>query len=70
MAVAAADQRQAGPGAPQSKANSFAREKAPLCHPGRLRAKLHQIARAYRERFNQDAVILDRTPVEETVWRR
>ena len=35
-----------------------------------VNAKLDEIARAYRERFNQDAVILDRTPVEETVWRR
>jgi len=33
-------------------------------------AKLAEIARAYRQRFNQDAVILDRTPVEETIWRR
>jgi hypothetical protein len=33
-------------------------------------AKLAEIARAYRQRFNQDAVILDRTPVQETVWRR
>jgi hypothetical protein len=33
-------------------------------------AKLDQIARAYRQRFNQDAVILARTKVEETFWRR
>ena len=36
----------------------------------RLNAKLAEIAKAYRQRFNQDAVILDRTPIEETVWRR
>jgi hypothetical protein len=33
-------------------------------------AKLAEIAQAYRQQFNQDAVILDRTPIEETVWRR
>jgi hypothetical protein len=35
-----------------------------------VNAKLAEIARTYRQRFNQDAVILDRTPIEETVWRR
>ena len=33
-------------------------------------AKLEEIARAYRQRFNQDAVILVRTPAEQTIWRR
>ncbi len=33
-------------------------------------AKLAEIAKTYRQQFNQDAVILDRTPIEETVWRR
>lgn len=32
--------------------------------------KLAEIARAYRQQFNQDAVILTRTPIEETLWRR
>jgi hypothetical protein len=35
-----------------------------------VNAKLAEIAKAYRERFNQDAVILARTPIEETFWRR
>jgi hypothetical protein len=35
-----------------------------------VNAKLDEIARTYRQKFNQDAVILDRTQVEETVWRR
>jgi hypothetical protein len=35
-----------------------------------INAKLDEIARTYRQKFNQDAVILDRTPVEETIWRR
>jgi hypothetical protein len=33
-------------------------------------AKLDEIARTYRQRFNQDAVILVRTPIEEKYWRR
>jgi hypothetical protein len=33
-------------------------------------AKLEQIALAYRQRFNQDAVLRVRTPIEETFWRR
>jgi hypothetical protein len=33
-------------------------------------AKLDEIARTYRQRFNQDAVILARTRIEETFWRR
>lgn len=33
-------------------------------------AKLAAIAQAYRQRFNQDAVILVRTPAEETFFRR
>jgi hypothetical protein len=33
-------------------------------------AKLAEIAKAYRERFNQDAVLLVRTPAEMTFWRR
>jgi hypothetical protein len=35
-----------------------------------VNAKLDEIARAYRQRFNQDAVVLVRTPIEETWWRR
>ena len=33
-------------------------------------AKLEEIARAYRQRFNQDAVMGVRTPVGLTFWRR
>jgi hypothetical protein len=33
-------------------------------------AKLEEIARAYRQRFNQDAVMDVRTPVGLTIWRR
>lgn len=33
-------------------------------------AKLDQIARAYRERFNQDAVLGIRTPATSRLWRR
>ena len=33
-------------------------------------AKLEEIARAYRERFNQDAVMGVRTTAELTFWRR
>lgn len=33
-------------------------------------AKLAEIAQAYRQRFNQDAVILVRTPATQTFWRR
>lgn len=32
--------------------------------------KIDEIARAYRERFNQDAVLLVRTPAEMKLWRR
>ena len=35
-----------------------------------VNAKLAEIARTYRQRFNQDAVVLVRTPIEETWWRR
>lgn len=33
-------------------------------------AKIAEIAQAYRERFNQDAVLLVRTPAEMKFWRR
>jgi hypothetical protein len=33
-------------------------------------AKLAEIAQAYRQRFNQEAVMGVRTPVEQTLWRR
>ncbi len=33
-------------------------------------AKLDEIARAYRQRFNQDAVMQVRSPAEQTFWRR
>lgn len=33
-------------------------------------AKLDEIARAYRQRFNQDAVMCIRMPVEQKFWRR
>lgn len=33
-------------------------------------AKLEEIARAYRTRFNQDAVMRIRAPAELTFWRR
>lgn len=33
-------------------------------------AKLEEIARTYRQRFNQDAVMSVRTPAGMTLWRR
>lgn len=33
-------------------------------------AKLEEIAQAYRQRFNQEAVLGVRTPAETTLWRR
>lgn len=36
----------------------------------RVDAKLEEIAHAYRQRFNQDAVMGVRTPVYLTFWKR
>lgn len=33
-------------------------------------AKVAEIAQAYRQRFNQEAVLQIRTPAEQTLWRR
>ena len=33
-------------------------------------AKLAEIAKAYRSRFNQEAVMMVRTPATQTFWRR
>jgi hypothetical protein len=35
-----------------------------------VNAKFDEIAQAYRQQFNQDAVVLVRTPIKETSWRR
>ena len=43
-----------------------------VVHPAdpAIDAKLDQIAKAYRQRYNQDAVMRIRTPAEQTFWRR
>ena len=33
-------------------------------------AKLREIAQIYRQRFNQEAVLFVRSPIEQTLWRR
>jgi hypothetical protein len=33
-------------------------------------AKLREIAQIYRQRFNQEAVLFVRAPVEQALWRR
>lgn len=43
-----------------------------IVHPAdpAIDAKLDEIARAYRQRFNQDAVMCVRMPVTQKFWRR